>query len=52
MLAILKYVVMMPRIFGHIARQPASPWQPFCSPLVGGHPHVSPEYEVDRTTRY
>jgi len=52
----LKYEAIICRFSGLVARQPVLPWQPFWAPLLsgrgGGRPYVSPEYEVDRTTRY
>jgi len=49
---VLNYADIICRFRGPIARQPALPWQPFCAPLFGGRPHVSPSYELDRTTQY
>ena len=46
MFAILSYVVKLvikPRIFSPVARQPMLPWQPFCASLGGARPHVMPQ---------
>jgi len=54
MFSILTYVVKLvikPRIFGPVARQPVLTWQPFCATLVVVILILSPEYEVDRTIR-
>jgi len=34
--AVLKFVVIKPRIFGSVVRQPVLPWQAVCTPLVVG----------------
>jgi len=55
MFAILLYVVKLvikPRIYSPVARQPALQWQPFCAPhSLGVVLTLAPEYEVDVTTQ-